>query len=111
MSATQTIAQRGAPTIRPCCCIHLEYAMKNEPRTRTAKTESTKVAELACRAEFIFDIRRGGASRPIQVLSDCVCDYRRADWERRWNDWEARKNPYLNLFLCAAHARELGLMK
>jgi hypothetical protein len=97
--------------------------MKNETRSRTTKTEATKVAERACRAEFIFDIgrggdigrgaglRRGGTSRPIQVLSDCMCDFSRADWDRRWSDWEARRNPYLNLFLCAEHARELGLMK
>jgi hypothetical protein len=85
--------------------------MKNELKTRAAKTESTKAPERTCRAEFIFDVRRGGISRPIKVLSDCMCDYRRADWVSRWNDWEARRNPYLNLFLCADHARELGLMK
>ena len=85
--------------------------MKNEHRSRTARTEGTKVAERTCRAEFIFDVRRGGATRPIKVMSDCMCDFRRADWESRWNDWNARRNPYLNLFLCAEHARELGLMK
>jgi hypothetical protein len=85
--------------------------MKNETRSRTTKTEGTKVAERSCRAEFIFDIRRGGVSRPIKVLSDCMCDFRRADWESRWNDWEARRNPYLNLFLCAEHAQALGLLK
>jgi len=85
--------------------------MKNERRSPTAKAEETKVTERACRAEFIFDARRGGATRPIKVLSDCMCDFRRADWESRWNDWNARRNPYLNLFLCAAHARELRLIK
>ena len=85
--------------------------MKNEVKTRTPKVANTKTAERACRAEFIFDVRRGGISRPIQVLSDCMCDYRRTDWESRWSDWESRRNPYLNLFLCADHARELGLMK
>jgi hypothetical protein len=85
--------------------------MKNESRTSTAKPEATKVVERACRAEFIFDVRRGGVSRPIKVLSDCMCDHRRADWESRWSDWEARRNPFLNLFLCTDHARELGLMK
>lgn len=85
--------------------------MKNESRSRTTKTEGTKVAERSCRAEFIFDVRRGGVSRPIKVLSDCMCDFRRADWENRWSDWEARRNPYLNLFLCSDHARALGLMK
>ena len=85
--------------------------MKNEPRVRTTNPEGTKVAEQACRAEYIFDMRRGGVSRPIKVLSDCMCDYRRTDWESRWNDWEARRNPYLNLFLCAEHARKLSLLK
>jgi hypothetical protein len=84
--------------------------MKNESRSRTTKTESTKGAEGTCRAEFIFDVRRGGPTRPIKVMSDCMCDYRRADWKSRWNDWEARRNPYLNLFLCTEHARELGLL-
>ena len=50
--------------------------MKNESRSRTTKTEGTKAAERACRAEFIFDVRRGGVSRPIKVLSDCMCDFR-----------------------------------
>jgi hypothetical protein len=85
--------------------------MKNESRSRTAKIEVTKVSQRTCRAEFIFDVRRGGVSRPIKVLSDCMCDYGRSDWESRWSDWEARRNPYLNLFLCGKHARELGLMK
>jgi hypothetical protein len=44
-------------------------------------------------------------------MSDCMCDLRRTDWQSRWSDWESRRNPYLNLFLCAEHARELGLMK
>ena len=85
--------------------------MKYEHRSRTAKIQGVKVAERACRAEFIFDSRRGGVSRPIKVLGDCMCDRRRTDWESRWNDWQARRNPYLNLFLCAEHARELGLMR
>jgi hypothetical protein len=85
--------------------------MKNESRSRATKTEGSKATERACRAEYIFDVRRGGVSRPIKVLSDCMCDYRRADWENRWSDWGARRNPYLNLFLCSEHARELGLMK
>jgi hypothetical protein len=87
--------------------------MKNESRSRTTATkiEETKLAERTCRAEFIFDVRRGSASRPIKVMSDCMCDLRRVDWESRWSDWESRRNPYLNLFLCAEHARELGLMK
>lgn len=87
--------------------------MKGESRSRTiaTKTEEPNQAESICRAEFIFDVRRSGASRPIKVMSDCMCDLRRADWKSRWSDWESRRNPYLNLFLCAEHARELGLMR
>jgi hypothetical protein len=76
------------------------------------KSGTTETVSLQCRAEFIFDTRtRGNASRPIKVLSDCMCDFRRPDWDNRWNDWSSRLDPYLNLFLCAAHARKLGLMK
>jgi hypothetical protein len=76
------------------------------------KSRITETVSLQCRAEFIFDTRtRGNGSRPIKVLSDCMCDFRRPDWENRWNDWNSRLDPYLNLFLCAAHARKLGLMK
>jgi len=85
--------------------------MRLDHKSRTTKTPNTKLAEPACRAEFIFDARRGGVSRPIKVLSDCMCDYRRADWAGRWSDWKERRNPYLNLFLCALHAREMGLIK
>jgi hypothetical protein len=85
--------------------------MKNESRSRTTNAEETKLTERACRAEYIFDKRRGGGSRPIKVLSDCTCDFRRPDWQSRWSDWETRRSPYLNLFLCAEHARKLGLMK
>ncbi len=76
------------------------------------KTQKAQAVGINCRAEFIFDARtRGGESRPIKVLSECMCDCRRPDWESRWNDWSSRLNPYLNLFLCAEHARELGLVK
>jgi hypothetical protein len=65
-----------------------------------------------CRADFIFTARtRMDGSRPIQVLSECICDFRRPDWESRWSDWQAQQNPYLNLFLCEEHAKKLGLMK
>ena len=69
-------------------------------------------AALSCRAEFIFEAKsQGNTSRPIKVLSDCMCDLRRPDWESRWNEWSSARNPYLNLFLCEEHARKLGLMK
>ena len=76
------------------------------------KTSQNSTA-LKCRAEFIFDARSrtGETSRPIKVLSECMCDMRRPDWESRWNDWSSGRNPYLNLFLCEEHARKLGLMK
>jgi hypothetical protein len=78
----------------------------------TKVTEETESLGLTCRADFIFDARaRGNGSRPIKVLSECMCDFRRSDWESRWNDWNSRRNPYLNLFLCADHARKLGLME
>jgi hypothetical protein len=88
------------------------HAMKNEHRARMIKTEDTELAEQSCRAEFIFDVRsKASNTRPIKVMSDCLCDFRRPDWESRWGDWSSRRDPYLNLFLCAEHARKLGLLK
>jgi hypothetical protein len=76
------------------------------------KTRNTESVILDCRAEFIFDTRtRGNGSPPIKVLSGCMCDFRRPDWESRWDDWNSQLNSYLNLFLCAEHARKLQLMK
>ena len=75
-------------------------------------SEDTAALNLSCRAEFIFDARsREAPSRPIKVLSECMCDMRRPDWESRWSDWSSGRNPYLNLFLCEEHAKKLGLMK
>jgi hypothetical protein len=75
-------------------------------------TETSAAIELHCRADFIFDSRaRNKKSRPIKVLSECICDFRRPDWESRWKDWNSGHNPYLNLFLCDKHARKLGLMR
>jgi len=74
-------------------------------------SEDTAALGLSCRAEFIFDAQsRDNTSRPIKVLSECMCDLRRPDWESRWSDWSSGRNPYLNLFLCEEHARKLGLM-
>jgi hypothetical protein len=82
-----------------------------DPLTKTSEQSSSE--KLTCRAEFIFEApsRDASHSRPIKVLSECMCDLRRPDWQSRWNDWNAGRNPYLNLFLCEAHARKLGLMK
>jgi hypothetical protein len=63
-----------------------------------------------CRAQFIFYARnQSSALRSVQVLGDYACDFRRPDWAHRWADWNSGRNSYLNLFLCAKHARELGL--
>ena len=63
-----------------------------------------------CRAEFIFYARnQSSALRSVQVLGDYACDFRRPDWAHRWADWNSGQDSYLNLFLCAKHARELGL--
>jgi hypothetical protein len=75
-------------------------------------TEESAPQHLGCRAAFIFDTRaRNKKSRPIKVLSECICDFRRPDWEGRWNDWSSGRDPYLNLFLCEEHARKLGLLR
>jgi hypothetical protein len=75
-------------------------------------SEDSPVPRLACQADYIFDPRsRESMSHPIKVLSECMCDFRRPDWESRWNDWNSGRNPYLNLFLCKEHARFLGLMR
>jgi hypothetical protein len=64
-----------------------------------------------CRAEFIFYARnQSGKLHPVEVLGHYTCDFRRPDWAHRWDDWNSGRNPYLNLFLCVKHARELGLM-
>ena len=76
-----------------------------------AADESAAV-QLSCQADFIFDSRaRVAKSRPIRVLSKCICDMRRPDWQSRWNDWNSGRDPYLNLFLCEEHARKLGLLR
>jgi hypothetical protein len=63
-----------------------------------------------CRAQFIFYARnQSSALRSVQVLGDYACDFRRPDWAHRWADWNSGQDSYLNLFLCAKHARELGL--
>lgn len=74
--------------------------------------EKTEPLDPGCRAEFIFSAGLPtNGSRAIKVLSECMCDFRRPDWESRWNDWNSQQNPYLNLFLCKEHAKRLGLME
>ena len=76
--------------------------------------EQATVAQVAtdteCRAELIFYARNQSKElRSVQALGEYACDFRRPDWNQRWSDWNNGRNPYLNLFLCAKHARELGL--
>ena len=80
-----------------------------EQREKTTFEEASPRTE--CRAKFIFYARnRTSKLRPVEVLGDYTCDFRRPDWAYRWSDWSSCQNPYLNLFLCAKHARELGLL-
>ena len=75
-------------------------------------SDKAESVSLSCRAEFIFNARtRGNGARPIKVLSECMCDFRRPDWDSRWQDWISQQNPYLNLFLCKEHAKKLGIME
>jgi hypothetical protein len=63
-----------------------------------------------CHAELIFFAQtRPHRVRPEKILGLYACDYTRPDWEHRWKEWSSRMNPYLNLFLCAEHAKKLGL--
>lgn len=72
----------------------------------------SKTAAGGCRADLIFDSRaRTKQTGPIHVVGEYICDFRRADWEHRWADWNTHHNPYLNLFLCTEHAKKLGLIK
>ena len=82
------------------------------PKPMIKAPEKTESLGLKCRAEFIFNPRTDTkGERPIKVLSECMCDFRRSDWESRWTDWNSQRNPYLNLFLCSEHAKKLGLLE
>jgi hypothetical protein len=80
-------------------------------RTQSGAASSKDAAlPSPCKAEFIFYAQaQRDRSKPVKVLGDYVCDFTRPDWEHRWREWNSRLNPYLHLFLCAEHARELGL--
>jgi hypothetical protein len=80
------------------------------PITNSSEAETRE--NLTCRAELIFYAQsRADKSRPVKLLDEYTCDCRRSDWEHRWTEWQAHKNPYLHLFLCAEHARKLGLLE
>jgi hypothetical protein len=65
----------------------------------------------ACKAQFVFYAQsRATNSRPVKLLDEYTCDFRRPDWQHRWTEWNAHQNPYLHLFLCGEHAKKLGLM-
>ena len=82
---------------------------KREQGERAASTDTPAATE--CRAEFIFYARNQSRKLgAVEVLGDYACDFRRPDWAHRWTDWNSGRNHYLNLFLCAKHARELGLL-
>ena len=85
--------------------------MKESKGTKIPPPEEASV-KPDCRAEFIFYAQtRTGKAQPVKILGDYGCDCRRPDWDHRWKTWEARQDPYLHLFLCREHARELGLME
>jgi len=78
-------------------------------KKKSASEEGSSGTE--CRAEFIFYARNQSRKLgSVEVLGDYTCDFRRPDWAHRWTDWNSGRNHYLNLFLCAKHARELGLL-
>jgi hypothetical protein len=84
--------------------------MSSPEQKKKAVVESTSDS-AACRAELIFYARTSsGTAPPVAILGQYACDYRRPDWEHRWTEWNSRQNPFLHLFLCANHARELGLI-
>jgi hypothetical protein len=87
--------------------------MDSRPMRPSQHTPEDRTQEsTTCRAELIFYAQsRATNSRPVKVLDEYTCDCRRADWEHRWAEWQAHKNPYLHLFLCIDHARKLGLME
>jgi hypothetical protein len=81
-----------------------------EQKKRVAVENASTGAE--CRAELIFYAQSTSReARPVEILGEYTCDYRRPDWEHRWSEWHSRQNPYLHLFLCAKHARALGLIR
>jgi len=84
--------------------------MKGQEQKKKDGSEGASSA-TECRAEFIFYARNQKSElRSVEVLGDYACDFRRPDWAHRWSDWNFGQNPYLNLFLCTKHARELGLI-
>jgi hypothetical protein len=94
-------------------CIQIQTAnqMSAPEQKKKVVVDNTTVA-AECRAELIFYARdSSGAARPVDILGEYACDFRRPDWEHRWSEWNSRQNPYLHLFLCAKHARALGLIR
>jgi len=92
---------------RPCAS---PFSPMNK-RTQTGAASSKDAAlPSPCKAEFIFYAQaQRDSCKPVKVFGDYACDFTKPDWEHRWKEWNSRLNPYLHLFLCAEHARELGL--
>jgi hypothetical protein len=81
------------------------------PEQLTKGVSRDSPTEPLCKAELIFYApTRGNKVRQAEIFGDYACDFRRPDWAHRWTDWDSGKNPFLNLFLCRNHAKELGLM-
>jgi hypothetical protein len=81
------------------------------PEQLTKGISRDSSTEPVCKAELIFYApTRGNKVRQAEIFGDYACDFRRPDWAHRWADWDTGKNPFLNLFLCRNHAKELGLM-
>ena len=84
----------------------------NAPESKKKALSENVAVSTPCRAELIFYARTvRDELHSVEVLGDYTCDYRRPDWGHRWAEWNSRQNPYLNLFLCTNHARELGLIR
>lgn len=84
--------------------------MSQSEQTKNAASEDASV-KRECQAEFIFYAQtHANRSKPVKILGEYGCDYRRPDWEHRWKTWDSRQDPYLHLFLCKEHATKLGLM-
>jgi len=83
--------------------------MNKRPQSGAAVSKDA-APPSSCKAELIFYAQaQRDPSKPAKVFGDYACDFTRPDWQHRWNEWNSRLNPYLHLFLCGEHARELGL--
>jgi len=74
------------------------------------------VRDRAAGARFVFyalqQLLLMLSTKPCKspVRGEHACDRHGPNWEQRWAEWRNRINPYLNLYLCEEHARELHLI-